>query len=199
MSDASHGLAVLVLIAGVAVTGLANELRNGTFDSPDNNSWVGSSWSTWTTPGACGREWWAQRVGPQEGAGTRGAAGYGWMAASEMGIYQDVPGKANITYTFKVWCRREINYNPDIVQLNIEWLDINHAFLTDHLYLNITPLVSNTWQQFTVSGSTTNTNCAFARAVIYTRWLDPTNITSASMQFDDAEVTATPPTFLQIK
>ena len=55
------------------------------------------------------------------------------------------------------------------------------------------------FQEFTVTGSTRNAKCAFARAVTYTRWLTPATDVAATIQFDDAGMTATPATLIQVK
>ncbi|MFH0880717.1 MAG: hypothetical protein V2A34_13460 [Lentisphaerota bacterium] len=182
-----------------AVASPGNELKNGSFDAPDDEWWAGSSWSIWTDPDVCGRPWWAERTHPQEWSGRRGAAAFGWENANEMGLYQDVAGGAHVVYTFTVWVRKERNYNEDFTQLNIEWLDRNRNWLGGNICSNITGRASNDFTRFTVTGSTTNTHCAIVRAVIWAKWKTPTNTSTVSLQFDDAELTARPPTIIRIK
>ena len=171
-----------------------NELKDGGFTTPDSESWDGSSWSTWTATSVCGRPTWADRLNSG-----RGAAAYGWYNANELGFFQDVPGAAFVTYNFSIWVRKERNYNEDVTQLKIEWLDRNRNWLSESIVSNITGRSSANYALFTVTGSTTDTNCEIVRVVAWARWKTPTNTTWATLQLDDADLTAVAPTVLRIK
>jgi hypothetical protein len=181
-------------LAGLCPAG-ENLLQNGSFDQPDNIGWSGSEWSIWTAENQCGREPWAERTNTSG----RGAAAYGWNSANEMGIYQDASGAADTLYVFSVWVKKEVNYNEAQTELKIEWLDDALGRLGGDVVSNITGQAGTTYTKFTVTGSSTNAECAVARIVIHTQWNNPAITSKASMQFDDVILRAYPATVIQVK
>ncbi len=162
----------------------ASLLANGAFGTPDNESWAGSSWIAW---GESGRTTWAARDELGRGVGM-----FGWTAGSNAGLFQDVPATSGVTYTFSIWVRKEINYNEDWTHLKIEWRGAGFEDLGGTISTNIVGQAGSTYTKFTISGSTTDTLCRYARAVVMTEWSTPTNAWWATIQFDDASLVAEP-------
>ena len=173
--------AVLVAVLLPAGLASANLLVGGDFSSPDNEGWAQSGWVSWGGPG--GRPLWADRAGTG-----RGAAAYGWAEASELGLYQDVPASAGLTYTFSIWVKKEPNYHEHSTLLKLEWVDAQHNLLGDAEVTNITGQAGETFAKFSVSGRTLNPACAYVRVVAFTRWNTPTAWNGLVLMFDDASL-----------
>jgi hypothetical protein len=172
--------ALMILMAQSVSLCHANKLTYGNFDTPDNEWWADSGWTSW---GLGGRMRWAAR-----GDGGRGVAAYGGEATNELGFYQNVPATSGVTYTFTIWVRKEINYNEEHTELKLEWKDSHYADLGGTFITNISSQAGPTFTKFTLSGSTINPACAYVRPIVFTRWLTPTNDQMTTMQLDDASL-----------
>ena len=184
--------ALMILMAQSVSLCHANMLTYGNFDTPDNEWWADSGWTSWGLGG--------RMRGAARGDGGRGVAAYGGAITNGtwMGFYQDVPATSGVTYTFTIWVRKEIHYNEDSTELKLEWKDSHYTDLGGTFITNISRQAAPTFIKFTLSGSTINPACAYVRPIVFTRWLTPTNDQMTTMQFDDASLEAEPAAVIEI-
>jgi hypothetical protein len=148
----------LLVLCGTAN---ANLLLNPGFETsgqiPDpGNMWGDGTALNWTKTGAVNREGWANHSGDWGNT-------FQWWQGASGSFYQEVAVTAGTKYELSAWYLDDkATVTQSVYTANIEWYQ--GATLLGTTTLNLSPLLSNVWQQLSVSG-TAPTNCDIARIV----------------------------------
>lgn len=175
-------------------------LVNMGFEDGQFESWRGSSWGAWRES-HWGRIGWAARSGSQ---GIH-LAGWHWteVVTNEPGgevvtnivapkgitnvMSQSVTLPSTGTYSFAVWMSRESDFTLNSSELRIEFLDQGRSNkVQDDAVQVISVPNDNTWREYYVVGTLTNTDVYEIRPVIQMGWDRTTNDGGKAMRIDDA-------------
>ncbi len=149
---------------------------NGGFEFPLGTNLMDSSGWAWF--GDVTRETWAARTGDRGGRFPSWSAGRG-------GVWQSIASTGG-TYTFSLWLTAEAGFNPQWMQLKIEWYNADgRALKEDALDLMTFPR-DGAWHQIYVTSTCLSNGVAYARPVFDAAFGNELLTPSATM-FDDAE------------
>ena len=154
-----------------------NMLRNAGLESPTTTNAFSEGWSGY---GYLTREDWAAH------SGSRGGNFQGWVGWEYGYVYQNVSVTRG-TYTFSLWVRREVGFNPYSLYLEIYWYDSNGDEVQENAEtVDLSTVIPGDGGWHQVYLTSTCTHPALARAIVelYSFWGDPTNSPSGFM-FDD--------------
>jgi len=137
--------------------------------------------TNWTTYGSCQRETWAAHDG------SYGMAHEWWWGTSS-GFYQDVAATPGANYVLSAWCVDDAaSVVTSVYRMKLEYYDGSHTLLRTDTE-NLSPLISNLWQQLTLFGSPAPTTTVTVRAVF-----DASNLISGeTLKIDDVSLMVVP-------
>lgn len=144
-------LAMLAAFTASEVTAQDTLLQNPGFENK------GAGWGKF---GAAEFEDWAEETGDY------GAALWGWIMDGEGGFFQSAPASPGHVYTFSIRVAKEPLFEATNVFLKLEFFGPDDATKSgrDQGMLNIAPLLTTSWQTFTITG-TAPLGTAFVRPV----------------------------------
>jgi hypothetical protein len=154
-------------------------LLNPSFETA--GPWGVYSAANWTTNGSCERETWAAH------SGSYGMAHEWWWGTSS-GFYQNVAATPGATYILSAYCLDDTNVVvTSVYEMKLEYFDSSTNLIGSDTE-NISPLVSNTWQQLSLFGHAVPANTATVRAVF-----DASNMISGeTLKIDDVNLMVLP-------
>jgi hypothetical protein len=135
----------------------------------------------WTIYGAANRETWAAH------SGSYGMA-HEWWVGTTSGFYQEVAATPGTKYTLSAWCLDDAAaVVTSVYTMKLEYYDAAHTLLrTDTV--NLSPLISNFWQQLNLYGTPAPANTATVRVVFDAAAM----ISGETLKIDDVSLTAVP-------
>ncbi len=137
--------------------------------------------TNWTIYGSCNREIWAAHTG------SYGMA-HEWWNGTSSGFYQDVTATPSATYILSAYCLDDTNaVVTSVYRMKLEYYDSSSNLVGSDIE-NISPLVSNTWQQLSLFGHAVPSNTATVRAVFDASSM----ISGETLKIDDVSLMVVP-------